>query len=106
MPDAPARPCLYPSCGEYAVRNGFCEEHASQPANRRGKTAERGYDAAWKRFRAWFLRRHPACVDCDHAATDVHHIKKVAEHPELRLVESNCMALCHVCHALRTQRGE
>lgn len=107
MPDAPRRPCAYPGgCGEYAVRNGRCEEHAAAAGQQRGKTADRGYDAVWRRFRAWFLRRHPLCADCEHAATEVHHVKKIAAFPELRLSESNCMALCHECHARRTGRGE
>jgi 5-methylcytosine-specific restriction protein A len=62
-------------------------------------------------FRAWFLRRHPVCVDCEERgivrpATDVHHVQKVADYPELELVESNCMALCHEDHSIRTARGE
>ncbi|MFC1502757.1 HNH endonuclease [Pseudomonadota bacterium] len=28
----------------------------------------------------------------------VDHIKPVGTHPHLRLVESNCRSLCHVCH--------
>jgi 5-methylcytosine-specific restriction endonuclease McrA len=39
-------------------------------------------------------------------ATDVHHVAKVAEHPELKLIESNCKALCHECHSARTGKGE
>jgi 5-methylcytosine-specific restriction endonuclease McrA len=39
-------------------------------------------------------------------ATDVHHVMKVAENPEMKLIESNCMALCHECHSARTGMGE
>jgi hypothetical protein len=39
-------------------------------------------------------------------ATEPHHLKKVAQHPELRLVEENCRALCHEHHSARTARGE
>lgn len=115
MPDAPLRMCLYPLCGDYATRNGRCEDHAAQAGRAkedwRGKTAERGYDAVWKRFRANFLRKHPLCADCQaHGvpvrATDVHHIEKLRDVPGLRCVESNCMGLCHDCHAVRTGRGE
>lgn len=73
----------------------------------RGTAAERGYDALWRRFRTMFIARHPVCEDCDRQPTrEVHHIKKLAEHPELRLVESNCMGLCTRCHSIRTNRGE
>ena len=53
----------------------------------------------------------PLCVDCETAgrielASDVHHVEKVRDYPELRLVEANCMALCGSCHSARTRRGE
>lgn len=108
MPDEPRRPCLYPGgCAEYAVRNGRCREHASASDHWGKKTAERGYDAVWRRFRRWFIIRHPVCEDCERMPTrEVHHRKKVAEYPELRCVESNCLGLCKPCHSIRTKRGE
>jgi len=124
MPWAARRPCGHPGCGAYAVREGRCEEHRQDLLDRRGKTAERGYDAIWRHFRAWFLRRHPVCVGagtpagdwlpfemerrraCGRAATEVHHIKKLAEFPALRCVETNCLPQCNSCHAIRTRRGE
>ena len=78
---------------------------------RRGNSTARGYDWTWRRFRGKFLRDHPLCEDC-HAeglvreAEEVHHIRKVQNHPELRLVESNCMALCKRHHSARTAKGE
>jgi 5-methylcytosine-specific restriction endonuclease McrA len=39
-------------------------------------------------------------------ATDVHHVAKIANHPELRLDPLNLMALCRACHATRTGKGE
>jgi 5-methylcytosine-specific restriction endonuclease McrA len=55
----------------------------------------------------WFKRRHPLCHDCHYkATTDGHHILKVKDHPELRLVESNVMGLCGACHAARTGLGQ
>ena len=133
MPWAARRPCGHPGCGEYAVHEGRCEEHRRDLIERRGKTAQRGYDAIWRNFRAWFLRRHPVCVGtadpvmgsglgppaanwlpfememrraCGRAATQVHHIKKLAEFPALRCVETNCLPQCDSCHATRTRRGE
>ena len=78
---------------------------------RRRKTAERGYDGTWRKFRKWFLDEHPLCHDCEvrgllTKANEVHHIHKVATYPHLRLVESNCMALCGTCHSRRTLKGE
>jgi len=126
VPYAPARPCGHPGgCGNYAGPDGYCDEHHSDLTGRRAKTAERGYDAAWRRFRAWFLRRHPICVGtgnvptpnwlpleiemraaCGRAASEVHHIKRLAEFPALRCVEGNCLPQCESCHAKRTARGE
>jgi len=32
------------------------------------------------------------------AAEQVHHIKGIADHPELRLVWSNLLSVCKTCH--------
>ncbi len=77
----------------------------------RGSAASRGYDAAWKKFRLGFLRSNPLCGDCSKAgfltpATEVHHIRKLREHPEFRLIGSQVMALCRRCHSTRTANGE
>jgi 5-methylcytosine-specific restriction enzyme A len=98
------RPCLRPGCPQL-VDAGYCKEHRS--AEHRGSSAARGYDSVWERFRAWFVRRHPICADCSIKPTkEVHHVRKLRDYPELRLVESNCMGLCKACHAIRTARGE
>jgi len=39
-------------------------------------------------------------------AIDVHHIRKIADRPDLRLTLANLMSLCKRHHAIRTQRGE
>jgi 5-methylcytosine-specific restriction protein A len=67
----------------------------------------RGYDAEWRRFRAWFLGCNPLCVLCldrgvYRAATVVDHIVSVNEAPERRLDPANCRALCKPCHDRRT----
>lgn len=81
------------------------------PDQQRGSAAKRGYDRQWRKFRIAFLRQHPLCEDCLEnkrvtAATDVHHKIKVALNPRLKLVESNCKALCSACHDRRTALGE
>lgn len=77
----------------------------------RGSASERGYDTSWKKFRKSWLIDHPYCEDCKleskvKKATDVHHIKKVSEYPELKLDPTNVMSLCHSHHSIRTYRGE
>jgi 5-methylcytosine-specific restriction protein A len=105
MPDAPVKPCHAPGCGEYAVNRGYCREH-QRYLNIGRNTKDRGYGGDWVKFRAWFLRRHPACADCPDAATEVHHEIKIAVRPDLRLVESNCEGLCESCHSKRTRAGQ
>ena len=109
------RPCSAPNCPAL-VESGYCPAHAGRALIRekqydtqRGSSAKRGYDAAWKKFRAWFLAQpeHVICEDCSRKPSiEAHHVKKVAEYPELRLVESNCRGLCKGCHSARTAKGE
>lgn len=77
----------------------------------RSNSAKRGYDHIWRKFRKKYLQDNPLCMDCNRdgrvtAALEVHHIKKVAERPDLRLSVNNCMALCKACHSRRTAMGE
>jgi 5-methylcytosine-specific restriction enzyme A len=101
----PWRPPVHqPAIGSTAQRRVLFERW-------RGSAASRGYDAAWKRFRLGFLRSNPLCVDCLTAghltpATDVHHKRKLRDHPELRFDASKAMSLCHGCHSVRTANGE
>ncbi len=109
-PGVVLRPCAKQTCREL-VERGRCAKHAPEADRERGSSTARGYDAVWQRFRTWFIGRHPLCVDCQEqnaltATTEVHHVKKLAEYPALRLVESNCLGLCAACHAIRTRRGE
>ena len=89
---------------------GRCPEHKPQyQRERRGTTKQRGYGADWERFRKAFLADpdHALCADCRmEPSTDVHHVKKIVDFPELRLVESNCLGLCGKCHDARSARGE
>lgn len=110
-PGVVLRPCAKQPCTAL-VESGRCPAHRGVADQVRGTSSERGYDAVWQRFRSWYLARHPLCMDCEAAglltvaAFEVHHVKKLADHPELRLVEENCMGLCSPCHAVRTRRGE
>lgn len=103
MPTLIRHRCTY--CGK--VITGACDCRRNETDNRRGSSAERGYGGRWQTFRAWFLLHHPICNDCGVApASDVHHVQPLRETPELQYDESNCRALCHSCHAIRTARGE
>lgn len=107
----PSRYC--PRCN--AAHDGQCPLakpiYRKQVDDRRGTRQQRGYDADWYRLRHQHLLRWPLCADClDRrmytAATEVHHMAKVADHPERRLDPDNLMSLCRTCHSRRTARGE
>ena len=77
----------------------------------RGSAHERRYTKRWQNERRLFLAKNPMCHDCMAVevwskATDVHHIKKLRDFPELQYKYDNLMALCHGCHSKRTARGE
>ena len=62
MPSLAKRPCSV--CGVLGS-GGRCTEHTRQLDRSRGKTAERGYDAAHKQLRVLcFGRDEWRCVDC------------------------------------------
>jgi 5-methylcytosine-specific restriction protein A len=63
----------------------------------RESSYDRGYDNEWRKFRTWYLRRHPVCKCCGNKATLVHHIIAIEDDGE-RLDARNCIALCHICH--------
>lgn len=80
----------------------------------RGTTAERGYDADWKRVRAMKLAMSPLC-ECEGCqagrlrvteATVVDHIVPIAERPDLRLALSNLRSMAKSCHDRRTAREQ
>lgn len=101
MPTLIRHRCIH--CGK--IITGICGCRARTSEHRGGST-ERGYGSRWQTFRAWFLLHHPICNDCGVApATDVHHEQPLREAPERQYDESNCSALCHSCHAIRTARG-
>ena len=75
---------------------------------RRGNSTQRGYDWNWRRFRKWFLGRHPLCESVEHCwkpAVEVHHVVRICDSRADRLVESNCQSLCHYHHRKLGGRG-
>jgi 5-methylcytosine-specific restriction endonuclease McrA len=116
MPSGIKYPCRKSGCPVLVEISGYCPAHitASYEAdrNRRGSASFRGYSNDWAKFRLIALKRdHYLCVECLAAgrvtsAEHVHHIKKVCDHPELRLVLDNVISICQPCHAVHTARGE
>ena len=66
---------------------------------------------AWRRIRLLALQRdHYLCQlrlskNCTRVATEVHHIKPIADHPELALDLGNLTSSCWNCHELTKTRG-
>lgn len=117
MPRRAKRFCLG-HCGRI-VDGGYCsaclerkKSSKKQCGYDRDSACKRGYDRHWREFRDIYLRKHPLCVDClkeDRravSATDVHHIIKLRERPDLRFDEANLMSLCGAHHDARTARGQ
>lgn len=70
---------------------------------RRGSRHERGYDAAWTRASAGYLKLHPLCAECERAdiivlADVVDHKIPVSLRPDLLMDPGNWWGLCHRCH--------
>ncbi|MGB9780631.1 HNH endonuclease signature motif containing protein [Caldanaerobacter sp.] len=118
MPYKPKKPCVYPGCSELVdVGKTYCDRHEAERRKQyyindnRPSARRRGYDETWEKLRKMYLAEHPLCEDCLEngiytPATEVHHIKKVKDNPELRLDINNLRALCKACHNRRTARGE
>jgi 5-methylcytosine-specific restriction protein A len=85
------------------------EEQRRARDRQRPTSTARGYDADWRALRADVLEAEPWCRRCRGLgvmtrATDVDHVQPVAARPDLRLVRSNLMPLCHPHHSERTAR--
>lgn len=108
MPSLAPRLC---GCGRIVPGGQTCECRAVKRKaddQRRGTSAQRGYDAAWKRCRRLFLEAYPLCSTpgCGKGATDVDHRLTIAERPDLRLSWSNLRPFCHACHSRRTAKDQ
>lgn len=102
----PTRPPIHRPAGMRAP-----QERRRFDDQQRGTSAQRGYDADWRRVRLRHLQQHPLCLFCEAdgritPATDVDHIVSIAEAPEYRLDPTNLRSLCQSCHSRRTARDQ
>lgn len=114
MPRRPARPCAHRGCPELVRgRARYCDEHQQQHQRaydqRRGSSAQRGYDYRWQRLRRMQLARYPLCADPDqvHAgqpvpAEEVDHIIPLSKGGTHAF--DNLQSLCKSCHSRKTAR--
>lgn len=56
----------------------------------------------YQQFHKEMIKANPICAkkDCDNSATDIHHIKRITEFPELIFEPANVICTCHDCHLL------
>lgn len=117
MARRPKRPCARPGCPTLVDR-GYCAEHERQRQRTydrsRGKTAERGYGAQHRKWRAMVLARDPVCVDPYgvHAERGEVVASTVADHivpirrGGARFDLANGQGLCASCHGVKTARED
>ncbi len=103
MPNEPKRHCGKPGHKAYLGRR--CPSCEKERNDLRGTSAQRGYDAEWRKFRLSYLRKFPKCCECDEPATDVDHIIGLRD-GGAKLDEENCRAFCHRHHSQRTGRDQ
>lgn len=114
MAQRPGNACKRSGC-RGVVRGGVCSvcgvlraARLAEADDRRGTSAERGYDHRWTKVRLMVLRSRPLCEMCHAAgrvtpATDVHHI--IARRNGGDDSDENLQALCHACHSRITAAG-
>lgn len=118
MGSRPAKPCAWPGCNALVQGVSHCPRHKPLADERRAeqlKKAHKVYNKRrdesdsfysterWRKFRAYYLRLHPLCVECERqgrvtAAVILDHIKPLKQHPELALDWHNVRPLCRACH--------
>lgn len=74
-----------------------------QKQQQRGNANARGYNWAWRKYRASYLKRHPLCIECEAkdkvtAATVVDHIVPHRGNKRLFDDPNNHQPLCDRCH--------
>lgn len=112
MPLSPPTICSSPGCSQLARKAQLCPTHGTRRSERSEATRQRDrfYSTArWLRFRAYYLAKHPLCVDCEEqgrvrAAKDVDHIVPRAQ-GGADLDENNVRGLCRPCHSRRTMKS-
>ncbi|WP_077616919.1 HNH endonuclease signature motif containing protein [Caenibacillus caldisaponilyticus] len=113
MPQRPKKPCNHPGCPNLTTER-YCDQHKKderQYDRYRGNSAQRGYDARWRKARLMFLREHPFCVICEQEgrltpATVVDHIVPHKGNYELFWDVRKWQPLCKQCHDRKTAKED
>lgn len=113
MTAKPFKVCAKAGCNAL-TKDRYCSKHKNERNSHdkyRPNANARGYDYQWSKVRKLHLNANPLCVFCLDAgkvteATDVDHIKSLADYPELKTDPNNLRSLCHSCHSRRTWRDQ
>ena len=107
----PLKRCIACGCSNL-IESGkrFCAQHdqLDSSSDRSEYHRQNGWfysSARWRKFRTWFLRRHPVCVECRAPAAQVDHIIPIAA-GGATLSESNCQSFCASCHSKKTSNEQ
>ena len=97
--------CATFPCPNLAVDGAYCQEHKQARAPK--ETDPFYLSVRWRRFRAWYLGKHPLCEQCEREgrgavpAVMVDHIVEIEDGGALT-EEENAMSLCWKCHGIKT----
>ncbi len=105
MSNKPRKFCSSFPCRNLALHgSSYCAEHKPAPL---AKIADAFYlSPRWRRFRDWYITKHPLCETCQAEgrtvpAVIVDHIQELQDGGAL-FDESNAMSLCRACHNRKT----
>ncbi len=114
MPERPLQPCATPGCPGRVI-TGRCSQclntRQNNPRLRIENSAERGYDARWRRRRLDYLAAHPYCLLCgrlaeigDHYPTSRRQL--VAQGVADPDADERLRPLCRTCHDRETAQHQ
>lgn len=109
----PKAMCSAAGCRELIDRPGKCAKHRRDEDKRANKELRKNYfTVAWaKTRRAVIARDGGLCQRClargiTKLGTDVDHLVKAVDRPDLFHSVDNLQLLCHECHSEKTAGGE
>lgn len=97
--------CVSFKCPNLAVDGAYCAKH--RPARAPKETDQFYLSVRWRRFREWYLGKHPLCQQClldgrpDTVAVMVDHRIEIEDGGGLT-EEENAMSMCWKCHGVKT----
>lgn len=100
--------CVDFPCSNLATDGAYCSQH--KPARTPKETDPFYLSVQWRRFRDFYIRKHPLCELCEREgrltpAKMVDHILEIKDGGALTS-EENAMSLCWKCHAVKTAEAK